>query len=250
MLHAYFDASYSEPGKRLVVVTGCLAQASKWTEFEPAWQEMLDDEGLEYFHMTDFEAYQGGYKGWDRPRHIAVIARVIQMMAQSVEFVVSRAVVVEDFKWAESRNDSLLGRNAFGFCFIQCLQEIAVWADQHEVIGPIGYVVESGDRHGSELEHVRKEVEASAYFRRRFRWNSLTIASKVEQGHPFPLIPLQAADIFAFEHRKEIENFYLEGANERPRRWPLHTLLERIEKTSLGRFTREELLRIETYEPK
>jgi len=249
MFYAYFDASYSEPHKTLVVVTGCLARASQWSEFAPAWQTMLDREGLPYFHMTDFESYQGHYKEWDRQRHKYVLGMAIEMIVQSVEFTVSRAVVVEDFEWSRSRNSHLLGHKAFSFCVIQCLQEIAVWADQYNVVGPIGYIFESGDRHGPELENVRQRIESSASFRHRFRWNSWSIASKVELGATFPIIPLQVADILAFEHRKEIENFYLTGSEVHPRRWPLNVLLEGIEQTSFGRFTRDELMSVEIHEP-
>ncbi|MBA3967315.1 MAG: hypothetical protein H0X47_16385 [Nitrospirales bacterium] len=248
MLRAYFDASYTQPHKTLVVITGCLAQASQWSSFEPLWQEMLDGEGLPYFHMADFESYKEDYKEWDAKRHKSVLKKVIEMIIGTVEFAVSRAIVVEDFEWAQSRNSHLQGHNAFSFCVIQCLQEIAAWTDQFKIVEPIGYVFESGDREGPEIENIRKRISSSKYFRRRFRWNGLSVVNKLEPDVEFPIIPLQVADVLAFEHRKEIENFYLHGTEDYPRRWPLNVLLEGIEKTSFGRFTRNELLDVEVHE--
>jgi len=56
---AYFDASTSQKERQFVTPSGCLAPAARWKTFESKWQKMLSKAGLLYFHMTDFEAYQG-----------------------------------------------------------------------------------------------------------------------------------------------------------------------------------------------
>ena len=49
MLTAYFDASRTEEGRPYVAVSGCLAYENKWKLFQPAWQAILDREGLPLF---------------------------------------------------------------------------------------------------------------------------------------------------------------------------------------------------------
>lgn len=194
--------------------------------------------------MTDFEAYQGPYKDWTKKRHERVMKTVVEIISRHVEYVVSRAVVADDFDWALPQNPNLTGHNAFSFCAIQCLQGIAAWADQQSVYEPIVYIFESGDRHGQDFENIRQKIEGSDYFKRRLRWNGLHVVSKIESAPPFPIIQLQSADVLSFEHRKEIENYYLPKIERCPRRWPLHTLLNQITETCFGRYKREQLLEI------
>ena len=66
---AYFDASTSQKGRKFVTVSGCLASVARWKTFDSKWHKMLRKESLPYFHMTDFEAYQGHYKDWNKARH-------------------------------------------------------------------------------------------------------------------------------------------------------------------------------------
>jgi len=100
MLSAYFDASYTEPGKPLVVIGGCVARVSRWRTFQSEWQEMLDQEGLEFFHMTDCEAYKGPYKNWNKEKHVHFMKKVTAIINRQIELKVSRAILVEDFDWA------------------------------------------------------------------------------------------------------------------------------------------------------
>ena len=69
MLVAYFDASKTQLGRSYVAVVGCLAHLDQWRLFQPEWQNILDEEGLEFFYMTDFEAYEIAYKGWNLSSH-------------------------------------------------------------------------------------------------------------------------------------------------------------------------------------
>jgi len=56
MLVGYFDVSKTQMGKSYVAVARCLAQLDQWMLFHSEWQNILDEEGLEFFHMTDSAA--------------------------------------------------------------------------------------------------------------------------------------------------------------------------------------------------
>jgi hypothetical protein len=59
-------ASTSQKGRKFVTVSGCLASVARWKTFDSKWHKMLRKESLPNFHMTDFEAYQGHYKDWNK----------------------------------------------------------------------------------------------------------------------------------------------------------------------------------------
>src|SRR2546427_707773 len=61
MMWAYFDESgyhHQKTGhlKRLSF-GGCLASSEAWEGFEAEWKAVLGSEGIECFHMVDFEAW-------------------------------------------------------------------------------------------------------------------------------------------------------------------------------------------------
>lgn len=51
---AYFDDSGHPDDQAAVVVAGFIATEKNWLLFEREWQEILDREGMELFHMADF----------------------------------------------------------------------------------------------------------------------------------------------------------------------------------------------------
>ena len=64
-------------------VAGYVWPFEKWKLFQRQWRRMLRDNDLKFFHMTDFETFNGVYKGWTRRRHDSVIKRVIRIITAS-----------------------------------------------------------------------------------------------------------------------------------------------------------------------
>jgi len=249
MLVAYFDASRTERGRPYVAVSGCLAYEENWKLFQPAWQVILDREGLPFFHMTDFEAYQDKYKGWSTARHNSLLTDLVGIIVPWTDFAFGRGVAIDDWEHAQTQNDVLKPWSAFSYCVNQCLHAIAIWANEHNCTGPIIYVFESGDGYDGELLRRKTEIESSRTSMLRFRWAGLHIMPKLAIA-PFPLTPLQAADIWAFEARKEWENKYAVGDGQRlrPVRYSIKLLLQGSPiKHDFGFSTRDNLVNLESY---
>jgi hypothetical protein len=247
MLVAFFDASKTQLGKSYITVAGCLASIDKWNCFHSEWQELLNEEGLQFFHMTDFEAYQGSYKGWNRERHNNCFGKLSDVIVRRTDFAFGRGVANEDFEWAKEQNEHLQSWSAFTFCAIQCLHGIAHWASNRNYRGDIAYVFESGDGYKGELLKLSQDVEGSIERKMRFRWEGLHILQKLEKNSPYPLAPLQAADVWAFEARKEWENKYAVGERTRPVRQSVRCLLGRGVDIDFGFSTRDSLASLNPY---
>lgn len=67
MLWAYFDESGEhDAGGDLLAMTlgGCVAPSENWDRLADGWNGVLQRYELDCFHMADFEAYQGSFRGW------------------------------------------------------------------------------------------------------------------------------------------------------------------------------------------
>ncbi len=251
MLSAYFDASYTEPGRNLVVIGGCVARVPQWVAFESEWEDMLARAGLQFFHMTDFEARQGPYKHWPNDKRDEVIRKFTSIISQHVELAVSRAVMPAELEVARLQNKNLAIYSGFTLCALQCLHGVASWADKESIEGPIAYFFEAGDGYDEFFGELRFEIEQSEYLMQRFRWNGLTIAPKLGEGRAvplYPITPLQAADIWAFEVRKEMESNIIPETPLRPFRRSATALLEGEGRVNCGYYEQAELLPMNAFE--
>lgn len=64
MLRAYFDAGLKFRPRRVFYIAGYVGFRADWTLFNRKWRDLLRRNDLPYFHMTDYVARQGCYKGW------------------------------------------------------------------------------------------------------------------------------------------------------------------------------------------
>jgi len=242
---AYFDASTTQKGRQFVSVSGCLAPAARWKTFESKWQKMLNKEGLPYFHMTDFEAYQGHYRDWTRHNHL--FKKIARAITGKAKFAFGRGVAHDDFGWAKSQNAKLKDFSPFTYCASQCLHAVAEWATRHRYNDPIVYIFEKGDGSEGELLELKTLIESSSQRKNRYRWGELYILPKVMNNPPYPLTPLQAADVWAFEARKEWENFHSTGKRTRAVRKSARALLGKGVEIDFGFSEREKLLTLPSY---
>ena len=80
MLRAYFDRSELVNPAPVVAVGGYVTTDEKWTEFESAWKQVLDDFGVSMFHMVDFECRHGEFANWLNDRRTAFIRQLIDVV--------------------------------------------------------------------------------------------------------------------------------------------------------------------------
>lgn len=67
MFIAYFDGSGKLEDSKVLSMAGLVAPAKDWETFELKWQRILRRNRVSVMHMTDFNAREGEFKGWDDP---------------------------------------------------------------------------------------------------------------------------------------------------------------------------------------
>jgi hypothetical protein len=94
MAWIYYDESgeYDAKGNLInLTVGGCVSSLEKWRAFANDWNVILDREGLEFFHMADFEAWRSPFDfklengERDKAKHNRVLNDLLDTMLQYIE---------------------------------------------------------------------------------------------------------------------------------------------------------------------
>jgi len=91
---AYFDDSGHPNDQEAVVVAGFIAAAGQWLLFEREWNAILEREGMEIFHMTDFEHS----KVWPQHKKEAILRRLVNTIQIRTKKSISHIVMMKDYK--------------------------------------------------------------------------------------------------------------------------------------------------------
>jgi hypothetical protein len=186
---AYFDESGTHGDSAALVVSGYVASAEQWLNFDGAWKEALADEGLTHFHMKDFAHSKKEFASWkgDEERRKRFLERLIDIIRQNVSKGFSNAVILQGYREINSkyRFQEYVGK-PYAFCARICLADVDAWKEQHGYQDPILNVFEDGANDKSALVALVG----------RDKYTAPTFGQKREHT------PLQAADFVAWENLK------------------------------------------------
>jgi len=190
---------------------GCVASSTDWAEFKDEWAKTLDQYQIECFHMTDFENYQKAFKKMDRNRHKRLIATLLEIMNRHIDAYIGTVEDVEDHKLSPSPKD-----DPYINCMLVCMDSLA------SCFGP-------GDRNinviFADQPEFRNRVSDLYPQLRTLVGGMYAVLQENRYCSPKNTLPLQAADIVAYEVRKEFERH--RDAVGRQRRWPLVQLCKK-----------------------
>lgn len=102
MLVAYFDESRKHDktsGRDVqVVVGGAIAHAEQWLALSKKWESILSAEGLNSFHMSEFESRKGKYDKWcnrENERQ-AFLNKLLDIISQHILCIIGTRVPVNN----------------------------------------------------------------------------------------------------------------------------------------------------------
>ncbi len=192
----YFDESYTHPpGPRVYTVAGYLSTDDQWRKFRKEWSRILESEGLDHFHMVDFQACKPPYDAWSKEKRANFLASLHAIIHKRTLMSFATNADVDDFEALTSEQQKALV-SPHVFAAKNCMKTVGFWAAQNIINHPIiAYIFEEGSPQDKQLRRlVETLTEEDQWF---FRMASLTFAKKKS------LNPLQAADVVAYESTKE-----------------------------------------------
>jgi hypothetical protein len=205
IVRLYLDESGHSANHDYVVVAGLIGTLEAWRGFAERWNDILHAHGVVGpFHMTDFEAKQRQFRGWDeKARRRPLMKALMDEISGRLLFLCGAAISVPSFDtydWAG------------GLPGAEPLEDPYHFAMQ-EVIRECVQICNSGTRapkEGVKLEIVMADqpefrAMAAAYYRAAQNFDtSGTLAPEATFATPTECPQLQAADIAAFELRWRI----------------------------------------------
>ncbi|MGP0593217.1 DUF3800 domain-containing protein [Nitrospira sp. T9] len=245
VVFAYFDESGKPDHSPVVSLGAVVASERKWKDFEKEWMKELylvkapihPRHNLPYFHMTDFESPDcKDYRHLNKDAREAFISSLAGIVNETISYGVVESLAVKD--WNEIVMPHFLdsyrqNRGWYLFMLQNALIDIAYWTKNLSLHEPIACIFDTNNEVSYAATEHFNDIRENDYCGIGHRFVSATFANSVQ------FCPLQAADILAYEGRKDIHNKYIDGG-ERPIRKLLQVLLKEG-RLNISRSNREDL---------
>jgi hypothetical protein len=168
MITAYFDASESQQGTRVMTIGGCVSTVSKWEKFEIEWNAVLKKYDVPYLHMKEFNGCTGVFSQWkDRKDRDELkknlLTELIAVAKKRINKGFSSSVRCIDFE--EVNRDFMLREkwgSEYSLIGMAVVASVVKWKEKHFPMAPIQYLFEDGDA-GQEDLRLRLSLQNVPY---------------------------------------------------------------------------------------
>jgi hypothetical protein len=200
LIVGYFDESGTHGEAAITMIAGFVATIDVWESISAAWAAELAplaEYGVDWFHATEC---LHGNRGWRRPRkekRERLIERLSDILAGADVSAVWSGVNVDE--WDRLTTPKFRSRfpKPYDLCFDEVVRQLWWWSRHHADGGPVSIVFaeqkEYEERSAKTLQAWRRHPEVDRFL------GSLTFV------RPQKSLPLQAADLLAYEANKEWE---------------------------------------------
>jgi hypothetical protein len=216
VLTVYLDDSGTHGGAEVTAVAGFVSTKLLWDAFRKEWSRVLRKEHIEIFRMSDLENRQGEFEGWSKERTEAFRAKLFDIIHRRTLVPIGSALVNAD--WAKVMPAHIRAEwgGSYGWCAEDCAHQVYKWAKRTGTPGKFRYIFEKGTVGHGQLGKMFADYANNP------KWEAFRIG-----GYSFEekkLMPLQAADLMAYELYKQMCNQVITW--KRPMRRSLALLLE------------------------
>jgi hypothetical protein len=203
MLTAYFDDSGTSPTDPVVVVAGYLATVEMWARFNRRWSALLSQYEITGLRRADLENLSGEFKGWDPSRRTEFIKKAHAIIRQCTYSGFGVAIPKSDFEAVCPESHPYRTYGLFGWCAFGCVRSINLWCDEKNVTEPIQYVFEAGTTGQGQFDQIMGDLYRDPAIRKDDRIGGWSFQGK-------SVLPLQAADVVAYEYFKYMRNQFVD----------------------------------------
>jgi len=216
MMSAYFDESTSESSP-IIVVAGFLSTDVEWALFETEWKDVLAEFGISAFHMHCFAHRKDEFAGMPEPRRKALLGKLLNIITKRVKLGFASVVHWREFESVFTGADRDYAGSPYNLACTACQLDIGEWAQRNDQAEPIAYFYDAGHKDAAEVARIFLETKNQTG-RNEYRLGSITFE------HDNVLVPLQAADIAAYEFWRWLHEHFADTT--RHGRYPLEKLVE------------------------
>jgi hypothetical protein len=223
MLRGYIDESRN---KDLFVLACLISNGKNWFHLESEWLSLLESKNRELkgakrkaisrFHAADCSSRLGEFTGWSTPEQIEFMKALLRIFNKYEFNQHTYAVSLKELSDAIPA----VNKNPEGFAYVLLFSFILIDITKETLKfnkGALLNLFHDHCRYNGALRHAYDELlsKPSPIFKQRHRFVSLT---PMQWQH---CVPLQPADLIAYENFKELERYYV----QRDRRKSLHSIV-------------------------
>jgi len=237
MLTIYCDDSGTDEKNRSAVVAGYVSNLAQWELFAKEWNKALKDFGVKQMHRADLENFKGEFtedREWNPTRRTVFLQRLQPIIRHRMKFPVGTAVIRKDYEEVipEAVRNKFGG--VYGWCAHTLLVKLFIWCTRPSRLHaePIQWVFEAGTIGQGQVDQMFRELSHVESTNWRIKGWSF-------QGKD--VVPLQAADVLAYELFKLVENQILDGSKKHDVRQSMRHLMGADEGKYLDYWHRERL---------
>lgn len=198
VLTAYIDESGTHDTSRAFSMAGYIAHSDAWEHFAVEWQKALDDFEIDFFHMAEYESGLGQFEGWSPELKIERLGRLIRIINDHAIASFATAILLTDYNAVITPEADKFMGGPYGLAATLNMMSLSETLNLTGAEGSIRYVYESGAVGAGQVLQVFNENEADPARKADLRLLSIGFENKRQ------FLPLQAADILAYEHHKHL----------------------------------------------
>ena len=190
------DESGIHDGSPVLTVAAYVGMPSVWRDWTKAWNRQKKP--IKVFHATDCAALRGEFKDWDKEERDSYVAKLLPVIGQANLLSFVAGIVMDDYNEVEKEYPEIVAYlgNPYTACFQWVVHEIIDGFSRSGIKDRIAFFHEENEFRGDALscfDFLKKE-----YYPDR--------ALSLKHGSKQDYVPLQAADILAYEGNKRLRN--------------------------------------------
>lgn len=235
MFSLYCDDSGTDEGNPVAAVAGYIGKVSRWEQFTKEWQKALKDFGIKQMRRAQLENFKGEFKNWNGARRDKFLQRIQPIIRDHITIPIGSSVIKDDFHRIIPEDIQRKFGGVFGWCIQDCLIGASSWYKVNGYRNAIQWIFEAGTRGHGQVDAMFNELYSDPATRDKFCIKGWAFQDK-------SIVPLQAADLLAYEVYKYATNQILDKGGKYPIRFSMTQLVRTTDERYLQHWSEARLL--------
>lgn len=194
MLCCHFDESEGFIKSPVLVVAGFCGGVQQWQFFSTEWLDVLRAYGLKSpFKMQHFERRKEQFRSFPEEKRQPLLRDLLNTISRRAMMGFGSVVHLEPYSRLITGDVKRHIGSAYALCIAGCFWGVGRWARMYNHDEPIAYIFDQGHKNAGDALLCHQKHSNVEEFRVGWRLGSITFDSDER------VIPLQAADLFAYE---------------------------------------------------
>jgi hypothetical protein len=209
MMTAYFDDRGTHLQSEIAVAACFLSDVTRWNQFQLEWELILEEAGISAtgFHMADFVARKAPFDDWQQVKRDLIIKRFVDTIIKYALAGMATAVFKSAYdKHVKGQLREKLGHHHYTFAVQSCLAYIEKRRHLHADWQPMDYVFDAMSNGKHEIINLFDDIHNQG-----LGMHFGVLPHCYSFGNRRAVVPLQAADILAWETFKHMKHHELTG---------------------------------------